>query len=630
MATATLAALHAQLEQLAAAATAFQGVPREPPPDDSDTLRLKVTGETQRLVLELEDGAKTTFGADTQYFGAALSEEEREGLVQQVRQAIDGLKLENSSDRVEEVLNDVGAQLEGLQAAIATDQLPAALVLKGVQMYVQDPLKRFLGADALSKEIAADVHSLTRRRAELQSSHEAALAGAATRTERQSVKTHHFELREQFYTEALAKLESHIDSDHTVLSSLQVHGTPEVEEASATVQALVKDSVLMRQHVRAKGLSYEADPAQLAQTALSLQHRLDANAERLHASLAETLRLLQEHTEIQTELTNVQVSQKTRAQVEQAVEARRGELVAAIAEETKRLSASQDAVKQYLGLSNTFAERVRGICQQQQQESQARMGQNARLFADIYTEFYEQLQELHAGKVKCTKALQVELKRLLKEQSRWEELEHELPGAQQLIKLDDRLEQIKEFQAQLTKDIQALEVKIETLKDCGADILSQVPGFVHPSEAFTLDRTGRLDKKRQQLTAMLHKYGPLQFTEEDLNYESSSADTCAEPSRPIERHVVESPYKIRRHLQRITQEIASSPFASRFLQNGAPELPEETRVQVPVPTAAMLQAAREAQRAPETRGTAFGTPKAKRRRHRAPSHGLSHGLLSPR
>lgn len=31
--------------------------------------------------------------------GAALSEEEREGLVQQVRQAIDGLKLENSSDR---------------------------------------------------------------------------------------------------------------------------------------------------------------------------------------------------------------------------------------------------------------------------------------------------------------------------------------------------------------------------------------------------------------------------------------------------------------------------------------------------------------------------------------------------
>lgn len=32
-----------------------------------------------------------------------------------------------------------------------------------------------------------------------------------------------------------------------------------------------------------------------------------------------------------------------------------------------------------------------------------------------------------------------------------------------------------------------------------------------------------------------------------------------------------------------------------------PPQPEETRVQVPVPTAAMLQAAREAQRAPEAR-----------------------------
>lgn len=46
-------------------------------------------------------------------------------------------------------------------------------------------------------------------------------------------------------------------------------------------------------------------------------------------------------------------------------------------------------------------------------------------------------------------------------------------------------------------------------------------GFL--STAFTLDRTGRLDKKRQQLTAMLHKYGPLQFTEEDLNYERCAA-----------------------------------------------------------------------------------------------------------
>lgn len=33
----------------------------------------QVTEETQRLVLELEDGAKTTFGADTQYFGTPLS-----------------------------------------------------------------------------------------------------------------------------------------------------------------------------------------------------------------------------------------------------------------------------------------------------------------------------------------------------------------------------------------------------------------------------------------------------------------------------------------------------------------------------------------------------------------------------
>eukprot|EP00668_Euglena_longa_P002670 GGOE01003120.1.p1 GENE.GGOE01003120.1~~GGOE01003120.1.p1 ORF type:complete len:638 (-),score=199.24 GGOE01003120.1:403-2172(-) len=584
-------------------------------------MQQKVTEEIRRLVSELEDGAKTAFGTDTQYFGAIPSDEERQGISQEVQQAVEELKMENSSDNVEEVLNNITGGLQTLHDAITTGHLPAALVLKGIQTYVQGPLNRLLGADALSKKIADDVRALTVRRNELGASHDTALAAAASRADRQSIKSHHFQLKEQFYSEALAKLESHIDSDRAVLSSLEMHGTPEVEQAYASVQTLVKDSILTRQHVRAKGLSYEADPAQLQQEALSLQHRLDANSLKLHASLAETLRLLQEHTELQTELTNVQVMQKIRAQVEQAVEARRTELVAAIDEETKRLAASQDSVKLFLGISQGFADKIRGICQVQQHESQARLLSNAHLFADIYQEFYKQLQELHTGKVKCMKALQVEFKRLLKEQSRWEELEHELPGAQQLIKLDDRLEQIKEFQAQLSLDVDVLAGKVEALKDCGPDILSQVPGFLHPSEEFALDRTERLDKKRQQLTAMLHKYGPMQFTEEDLNYESSSADTCAEPSRPIERHVAESPYKIQRHLQRITQEIVSSPFASRFLKSSAKELPEEVGPQVPVPTAEMLQFARETKRAPETRGTALGTPKAKRRRHRSQSSG---------
>eukprot|EP00669_Euglena_mutabilis_P010052 TRINITY_DN4843_c0_g1_i1.p2 TRINITY_DN4843_c0_g1~~TRINITY_DN4843_c0_g1_i1.p2 ORF type:complete len:514 (+),score=170.69 TRINITY_DN4843_c0_g1_i1:342-1883(+) len=503
---------------------------------------------------------------------------------------------------------------------VEAGRLPAALVAKGVKTYMQGPLERWLGAETLAKKVAEDVEGLVTRKAALHEEAEKALEAATTRTERQGAKAASFQKREEFFTQAIALLDTHIEGDRVIINSLEGDGTPEVEKAHKEVQTLIKDVAAMRQHIAAKGLSFVKDPKQLHQTEVRLRSQLDANTVRLQASLAETIRLLQEHTALQTELTGVQVDQTICEEVHHGVEAARKDLCGAVDAEAVRLSEIQEAVSTFTGASKSIAEKIRAICYTQQHQAHARVKENAKHFAQLYTEFYSQLQELHAGKLKCTKALQVELNRLKKEQGRWEELEHEVPGAQQLAKLDERLTQIQEFKEQLVNEVDVLSHKIETLNGCGPEILSLVPGYVHPAETFGLARTEQLDSKRQKLESELQRYGPFQIAEEDLCYESSSADTSAEPSRPLERHVVESPFKLRRHLRRVVHEIQTSPFAARFGQAPATDnLPVVATPQVTPPTPDMLHAVRLTPYTPETRGGSFRAPK----RRRVHKHGAS-------
>ena len=503
-----------------------------------------------------------------------------------------------------------------LQVPVESGELPRNLVAEGINQYVHGPLSRFLEAAGVSKKISEEVESITEQQKTQDAALESALAQASGRAERQTVKVEHHNKKEQFFLDSIAKLEGHINTDRAVLSSLEAEGTPLIQEANQMAQSLVKESTLMHEHITSKGLSYGHDPAKLVHMADDLKGKLDANTTQLHASLQKTMQLMKEHLDIQKELVTVKTDQQIRQQVEEAVEAKRQEMLQKVAQETQRLQQMQTAVESYQGSLGGFSDRIKSICKDQQEEARTRVQNNSVLFSQIFTEYYAQLYELHSGKVKCTKALQTELKRLLKEQTRWEALEHELPGAQHLVRLDDRLTQIKEFQTQLAQDIESLEVKIKTLEGCGSEILENVKGFVHPKETFALDRAGQLNKKRHRLQGMLSKYGPVQFTEEDLNYESESAEEVVMPEKDISREVQESPYKIKRHLQRITDEISNSPYADKFLgTNLLDELPEQAGSQVPEPTQVELETARRLKRAPGTRGSAFNGSEKKKRRH---------------
>jgi hypothetical protein len=126
---------------------------------------------------------------------------------------------------------------------------------------MQGPLEHWLGAETLAKKVAEDVEGLVTRKAALQEEAEKALEAATTRTERQSAKAASFQKREEFFTQAIALLDTHIEGDRVIITSLEGDGTPEVEKAHKEVQTLIKDVAAMRQHIAAKGLSFAKDPS---------------------------------------------------------------------------------------------------------------------------------------------------------------------------------------------------------------------------------------------------------------------------------------------------------------------------------------------------------------------------------
>jgi len=463
-----------QLYQLSAATEAFSRALRQPPPQETERFTTQVVEDTARSVASLKDGTTTAFGFHSAYFGPCHEEAKRRAACTALEGPLLCLLQETPDHHAEYVVREVLTGLAGWTPLVAEGRLPAPLLAKAVEMYMHAPLRRWLDAGTQAQSVALDVEGLLTHKKAVQEAAERALEAATTRTERQSAKAAHFEQQERFYTAALAVLENDIAGDRIIIDAFPEEGVPEVDAADAEVRALVQEVAAARAHIAGKGRGLGQSPHHLREAEARLREALGANTTRLHASLAETIRLMEEHTALQTELTGVQVDQAIHNEVEVRTEAARQELLAAVDAEAIRLVAIQEAVAPFRGDSEAMALKIQAISHPQRQQAQSRVAANTLLFAQLHAEYRAHLRKLQAGKVRCFKDLQVELERLKKEQGQWEEFEHEFMGAQQLEKLDDRLAQLKEFQKQLLNDLGDLATKMEDLKSCGRGILSLV------------------------------------------------------------------------------------------------------------------------------------------------------------
>eukprot|EP00993_Chasmostoma_nieuportense_P000846 NODE_1778_length_1385_cov_22.797297_g659_i1.p1 GENE.NODE_1778_length_1385_cov_22.797297_g659_i1~~NODE_1778_length_1385_cov_22.797297_g659_i1.p1 ORF type:complete len:416 (-),score=109.41 NODE_1778_length_1385_cov_22.797297_g659_i1:138-1385(-) len=157
--------------------------------------------------------------------------------------------------------------------------------------------------------------------------------------------------------------------------------------------------------------------------------------------------------------------------------------------------------------------------------------------------------------------------------------------------LDEKLTQLKELQAAMGTEAEVLQHKLAEIEGCGAAILSEVPGFVHPKDDLSRRLAATLATKREQLQTIYLKYLSVPVSNSDL---SSSSGQDSEASEAIPKRVIESPYKIRRRLKKLSTQLGS-PDAPKSPQGCAD-------TGTPQPTPQQLNRARSLKRAMATRG----------------------------
>eukprot|EP00993_Chasmostoma_nieuportense_P006478 NODE_710_length_1925_cov_24.441046_g659_i0.p1 GENE.NODE_710_length_1925_cov_24.441046_g659_i0~~NODE_710_length_1925_cov_24.441046_g659_i0.p1 ORF type:complete len:596 (-),score=162.28 NODE_710_length_1925_cov_24.441046_g659_i0:138-1925(-) len=509
------------------------------------------------------------------------------------------LKELDPDDKTLPLRQNVQQAIDYIREPLVENQIKPELVEEVIDTHVTIPLRNYLTEETAAQQIAAEVEQMVSKRAELDLQHQAHLQDAATRNDRQSAKLEYYERREQFFLQSLQTLERQVLKDKQTLGTLATADTPEgcpsvYRQLAAHLQSLAHlSSQCNRLHhtVQHKACVYAPSPPQLLAQLQQHQHALAANTGELTAALQQVEALMQSRASLCHDIFSVKAQQLVHDEVQRRVEAERVRVTGHLEQEASKLSSMADTIETFKANLDPHVKAIHQLCLPHQGAAMERVTKHAALFASLYSEYYSQLHDLHEGKQKCLKALKSETRRCTKEAERWEALEHEIPGVQHLLQLDEKLTQLKELQAAMGTEAEVLQHKLAEIEGCGAAILSEVPGFVHPKDDLSRRLAATLATKREQLQTIYLKYLSVPVSNSDL---SSSSGQDSEASEAIPKRVIESPYKIRRRLKKLSTQLGS-PDAPKSPQGCAD-------TGTPQPTPQQLNRARSLKRAMATRG----------------------------
>eukprot|EP00997_Jenningsia_sp_PLL12_P005101 NODE_2058_length_997_cov_70.848101_g1680_i0.p1 GENE.NODE_2058_length_997_cov_70.848101_g1680_i0~~NODE_2058_length_997_cov_70.848101_g1680_i0.p1 ORF type:complete len:321 (-),score=102.33 NODE_2058_length_997_cov_70.848101_g1680_i0:34-921(-) len=265
---------------------------------------------------------------------------------------------------------------------------------------------------------------------------------------------------------------------------------------------------------------------------------------------------------------------------------KRSDVLQALNQERSRLHATKQAAKEFTDQLDSHKNDIKKLCVEQCEAAKARIANNSKLFSEFYTEYYQQLKDLQVGKEKCLKGLAYERNECKKEQVRWEQLEHEIPGAQRLIQIDEKVKQIDEFKVSLEQEDEVIKHKLAELDTAGVDILGNVPGFVHPRTVIGRRLYEHLNEQKAKLESMYNKYRNVPLSEDECSDASIAPSVLAEPGEPFRKLVKRTPQKMKNHLKRLSEEICNNPYGVSIPESNTQDGKQVSDTATPAPTSA--------------------------------------------